>query len=93
MYKISRGSNHFPPLKQKCILTPSTFLTLSQFISLENGNNIWQELNLFSLWCKKQLALAIKEKALKQNMVRSKCLNHFESQMLLVVHRMKNFWV
>ncbi len=52
-----------------------------------------QCLLLFSLWCKKQLALAIKEKVLKQNMVRSKCLNHFESQMLLVVHRMKNFWV
>ncbi len=31
---------------------------------------------LFSLWWKK-IALAIKETTLKQNMLRSKCLNHF----------------
>ncbi len=33
-------------IKPKFIQTPSTVLTLSQFIrySLENGNKIWQEL-------------------------------------------------
>ncbi len=31
---------------------------------------------LFNLW-RKKVALAIKEKTLKQNMVRSKCLNNF----------------
>ena len=31
---------------------------------------------MFSLWCEK-VALAIKEKTLKQNMVMSKCLNKF----------------
>ncbi len=35
-------------VKPKFIQTPSTFLTLSQFIrySLENGNKIWQELQV-----------------------------------------------
>ncbi len=35
-------------VKSKIIQTPSTFLTLSQFIhySLENGNKIWQELRV-----------------------------------------------
>ncbi len=35
-------------VKPKFIQTPSTFLTLSQFIhySLENGNKIWQELRV-----------------------------------------------
>ncbi len=37
---------------------------------------------LFSLWCKK-IALAIKEKTLKQNMARSKSLNNFWSQILI----------
>ncbi len=37
---------------------------------------------LFSLWCKK-VALRMKEKTLKQNMVRSKCLNIFLSQISL----------
>jgi len=38
-----------------------------------------QCLILFSLWCKK-VPLAIKAKKLKQNMVRSKCVNNFQSQ-------------
>ncbi len=35
-------------VKPKCIQTPSTFLTLSQFIhySWDNGNKIWQELRV-----------------------------------------------
>ncbi len=51
-----------------------------------------QCLILFSLRSKK-VALAIKKKTLKQNMVRSKYLNIFWSQILLVVHCMKNIWV
>ncbi len=41
-----------------------------------------QCLILFSLCCKK-VALAMKEKALKQNMIRSKCLNNFWSQIFI----------
>ncbi len=41
-----------------------------------------QYLILFSLWCKK-VALAFKEKPLKQNMVRSKCLNNFWSPIFI----------
>ncbi len=41
----------------------------------------------FSLWCKK-VTLAIQEKTLKQNMVKSKCLNNIWTQILMVVHSM-----
>ncbi len=52
-----------------------------------------QCLILFSLWCK-NVALAIEEKTLKQNMVRSKFLNIFWSQIYWYeIHCMKNFWV
>ncbi len=47
------------------------------------------------MW-RKKVALAIKEKARKQNMVRSKCLNNFFPkylEILLVVHCMKIVWV
>ncbi len=41
-----------------------------------------QCLILFCLWCKK-FKLAIKEKTLKQNVVKSKCLNNFWSQIFI----------
>jgi len=47
---------------------------------------------LFSLWCKK-VTLVIKEKTLKQKMVRSKCLNNLWSQSFRnIFHCMKNCW-
>ncbi len=50
-------------------------------LSTQLDNNLGQPITkqwliLFSLWCKK-FAIAINEKTLKQNMVRSKCLNNF----------------
>jgi len=52
-------------------------LTLKLSTQLHNTNLGF--LILFRLWCKK-VTLAIKEKTLKQNMVRSKCLKNFWSQ-------------
>ena len=46
---------------------------------------------VFSLCVKR--ALAIKEKTFQQNMIRSKCRNHFWSQIFINVTGMKHWYV
>ncbi len=75
---------------------PKIIQLLHLSTQLENtnlGQNVTNQcLILLGLLCKK-VALVIKEKTHKQDMVRSKCLNIFWSQILLVVHFMENFGV